>query len=56
MHAAYMPSPHWEMVSFPVHTHPEWRGTIIGLRLDLFNGHFRYNAGTGKIRWVRLVA
>jgi hypothetical protein len=55
MHVAHRPGPHWEMLSFPVHTHPEWRGTITGLRLDLFNSHLRPNRGSGRIRWVRLV-
>jgi len=52
---AHRPRPHWEMLSFPVHTHPEWRGTITGLRLDLFNSHLQPNRGSGRIRWVRLV-
>lgn len=55
MHVAHRPSPHWEMLTFPVCTHPEWRGTIKQLRLDLFNSHLRPNCGTGLIRWVRLV-
>lgn len=55
LHVPYTPAPHWGMTSFPVHTHPEWRGTITHLRLDLFNSHLRPNCGTGGLRWVRLV-
>lgn len=56
LHVPYMPAPHWAMVTFPVHTHPEWRGTITHLRLDLFNSHLPPNRGIGGIRWVRLVS
>ena len=55
IHIAYTPAPHWDVLTFRVQTHSEWRGTITGLRLDLFNSHFRPNRGTGRIRWVRLV-
>jgi Sulfotransferase family len=55
LNVPYAPSVHWEMLTFPVASHPEWHGTITGLRLDLFNSHLRPNIGTGRIRWVRLV-
>jgi hypothetical protein len=49
IHLAYTPAPHWDMLTFPVHTHPQWRGRITELRLDLFNSHLRPNIGTGRI-------
>jgi hypothetical protein len=52
---AYVPSPHWSILTLPVYTHPEWKGTITELRLDLFNSHLRPHQGSGRIRWVRLV-
>lgn len=33
----YSPAPRREMLTFPVHKHPEWRGKITELRLDVFN-------------------
>lgn len=51
----YTPSPHWTVLSFPVHRHPEWRGIISQLRLDLFNSLNPDHQGRGRIRWVRLV-
>lgn len=61
------PNRHWTVLSFPMHTHPLWRGQIAELRLDLFNmitrGWLRRwrspyppHRGVGKIRWVKLVA
>ena len=41
---------------FPVCEHPEWRGGIFQLRLDLFNSAHVPHRGKGFIRWVRLVA
>ena len=43
------------VLSFPVHEHPEWKGTIYKLRLDLFNSVKAPHKGKGFIRWVRLV-
>jgi hypothetical protein len=51
----YTPSSHWSVLSFPVNTHPQWRGTIRELRLDLFNGNRPPHQGSGQVRWVRLV-
>lgn len=55
IHLSYSPAPHWGMLTFPVHTHPEWQGRITELRLDVFNSHLRPNAGIGRIRSLRLV-
>lgn len=51
----YTPSRHWSVLTVPVHVHPEWKGTIKSLRLDLFNSHLRPHKGIGRLRWVRLV-
>jgi hypothetical protein len=51
----YRPSPHWTVLSFPVHMHHEWRGIVSQLRLDLFNSINSAHRGRGQIRWVRLV-
>src|SRR5574337_1090445 len=51
----YTPSPHWTILTFAVHSHPEWKGVIKSLRLDLFNSHVRPHTGMGRIRWIRLV-
>jgi hypothetical protein len=61
------PSAHWEVLSFPMHKHPGWKGRIHELRLDLFNfvsrglirrwrSPYPPCKGTGRIRWVKLVA
>jgi hypothetical protein len=61
------PSPHWTVLSFPLHEHPGWKGRIHELRLDLFNfvnrglirrwrAPYPPSKGTGRIRWVKLVA
>lgn len=55
MTQGYTPSAHWTVLSFPVYRHPEWRGTIAKLRLDLFNSVNTRHTGSGKIRWARLV-
>jgi hypothetical protein len=51
----YTPSPHWSVLSFPVHRHEQWRGIISYLRLDLFNAINPAHHGRGRIRWIRLV-
>jgi len=55
MNVSYTPSTHWAVLTVPVHLHPEWKGTIKSLRLDLFNSHVRPHKGIGHLRWVRLV-
>ena len=55
MSLRYSPSPHWTVLSFPVYTHPKWKGTIAKLRLDLFNALNPPHQGRGQIRYVRLV-
>lgn len=61
------PSQHWSVICFPVHTHASWKGTIYELRLDLFNmvsrgwirrwrARYPSSKGTGRIRWIKLVA
>jgi len=55
MTLGYVPSPGWSVLSFPVHSHPQWQGTVSQLRLDLFNAASPPHRGHGQIRWVRLV-
>ena len=64
IYAPLKPSPHWTVVSFVVQAHPQWKGLIAELRLDLFNMVTRCSKrqqpypsqhGTGRIRWVKLV-
>lgn len=61
------PSAHWEVLSFPMHKHPGWKGRIHELRLDLFNfvsrglmrrwrSPYPPCKGRGRIRWVKLIA
>ena len=54
-HYPFKPALHWQILRFRVATHPSWRGAIKGLRLYPFHGHRPAMAGTGSIRWVRLV-
>lgn len=60
------PNQHWTVLSFPVHKHPQWKGNIAELRLDLFNvitrgwlrrwrSPYPAHRGVGRIRWVKLV-
>jgi len=53
VHTPYRPGRHWEVVRLGLAGHALWKGTIAGLRLDLFNGDG--TAGRGVVRWVRLV-
>ena len=55
IHVPYRPAPHWSVLVFPAATHPEWKGEITELRLDLFNSVSKPHSGTGYIRWVQLV-
>jgi hypothetical protein len=55
IHVPCGPSPAWSVVPFSVGRHPEWRGEITKLRLDLFNNFTQPHRGIGRIRWVRLV-
>lgn len=55
VHVPYGPSPDWSVVPFRVGRHPEWKGEITKLRLDLFNNYTQPHHGTGRIRWVQLV-
>jgi hypothetical protein len=42
------------VLRFGLRGHPRWRGTVAGVRLDLFNG-VSPTADRGLLRWVRLV-
>jgi hypothetical protein len=54
VHVPFRPGPQWQIVRVPLAAHPEWRGPLQKLRIDLFNG--RATAGsTGEVRWLRLV-
>ena len=55
VHVPYGPSPDWAVVPFRVAQHPEWKGEITKLRLDLFNNYTQPHQGIGRIRWVQLV-
>jgi hypothetical protein len=45
---------HWRVLRFPVGRHPRWRGTVVRLRLDAFNGPGAPE-GPLYVRWVRLI-
>lgn len=55
LHIPYSPLLNWAVLPLAVNRHPEWKGNIIHLRLDLFNSFKSSHHGTGYIRWVRLV-
>jgi len=54
LHLPIKPAFGWGVMRLRVAEHPEWKGTIAQLRLDLFNGV--NPRGEGYIRWVRLIA
>lgn len=56
IHVPHAPSPVWLIVPFRVAQHPEWKGEITKLRLDLFNNCTQPHRGIGRIRWVQLVS
>lgn len=55
LHIPYRPWPHWSVLVIPTATHPEWKGEIAELRLDLFNSLMKPHKGIGYIRWAQLV-
>ena len=54
IHRRTRPARHWQVLRFGLRGHPRWRGTVAGMRLDLFNGAGPA-AERGLLRWVRLV-
>ena len=55
IHLPFWPGMHWQVIRFRAADRPQWKGTIAGLRLDVFNIHHTGATGTGRIRWVRLM-
>lgn len=54
VHGNYLAADHWQVMRFPVATHPRWRGTVERLRVDAFNGPVE-KGFAGQLRWLRLV-
>lgn len=54
MHVPFLPGPHWQIARVPVGKHPEWRGTIGQMRVDICNGNIA-SGKTCKLRWIRYV-
>ena len=55
VHCRYFPGAHWRVFNFDLAQHPLWRGTIVELRLDLFNALGPVVSGTGEAAWYRLI-
>jgi hypothetical protein len=51
----YFPGTHWRVFSFELARHPSWTGTIVELRLDLFNTLGHVVPGTCEVAWYRLI-
>jgi hypothetical protein len=54
IHRRTRPARHWQVLRLGLRGHPQWRGTVAGMRLDLFNCAGPA-AEPGLLRWVRLV-
>jgi hypothetical protein len=54
LHVPFHPGGHWQVLRFRVAGHPDWHGTAVQLRVDLFNGVITPGAA-GAVRWLRLV-
>jgi hypothetical protein len=53
VHVPFHPGGHWQVLRFRVAGHPHWHGTVVQLRVDLFNG--RVTPGGGAVRRLRLI-
>lgn len=56
LHLRYFPGRHWRVFEFDLTGHPLWAGTIVELRLDLFNFFGPVIPGSGEATWLRLIA
>ena len=54
IHLSYSPLVNRVVLPFRVSRHPDWKGIISHLRLDLFNARKKPHTGKGYLRWVQL--